>query len=203
MMGTRIETGTCDLAVIGAGPAGMAAAMTAAELGRLRLEGTEEKIPFLEEVLPIFEGRTPLIVEIKPENGNWDALTASTVECLDRFSVDYCMESFDPRSLLWLKRHRPEILRGQLTQNFLKDPAGLGLKNRFLLTMLFYNLRTRPDFIACKFEDRGTASVRLCCRWWGVQGVYWTIRSRRDLKRTERERALAIFEGFEPERAAS
>ena len=33
MMGTRIETGTCDLAVIGAGPAGMAAAMTAAELG--------------------------------------------------------------------------------------------------------------------------------------------------------------------------
>ena len=117
------------------GEGGSVENLTAAELGRYRLEGTDEKIPFLDEVLPIFEGRTPLVVEIKPANGNWDVLTAKTVECLDRFQVRYCMESFDPRSLLWLKKHRPEIVRGQLTQNFLKDPAGLGFKNRFLLTM--------------------------------------------------------------------
>jgi len=172
--------------------------LTAKELGQFRLEGTDEKIPFLEEVLPIFAGRTPLVVEIKPANGNWDSLTAKTVACLDRFQVRYCMESFDPRSLLWLKGHRPGIVRGQLTQNFLKDPSGLSLKNRFLLTGLFYNLRTRPDFIACKFEDRGSLSVRLCCRCWGVQEVLWTIRSRADLKRAEKAGALAIFEGFEP-----
>lgn len=182
------------------GEGGSVENLTAAELGRYRLEGTDEKIPFLDEVLPIFEGRTPLVVEIKPANGNWDVLTAKTVECLDRFQVRYCMESFDPRSLLWLKKHRPEIVRGQLTQNFLKDPAGLGFKNRFLLTMLCFNLRTRPDFIACKFEDRGTASVRLCCRWWGVQEVLWTIRSRAELKKTEQAGALAIFENFEPEK---
>ena len=175
--------------------------LTAEELGRFRLEGTDERIPYLEEVLPIFEGRTPLVVEIKPANGNWDALTAQTVECLERFQVCYCLESFDPRSLLWVKKHRPEIIRGQLTQNFMKEPSGLGIKNRFLLTALFYNLRTRPDFIACKFEDRDSPSVRLCCRCWGVQEVLWTIRSRADLKRAENAGALAIFEGFQPEGA--
>lgn len=173
--------------------------LTAEELGRLRLEGTDEKIPFLEDVLPIFHGRTPLVVEIKPSNGNWAELTAKTVECLDRFQVNYCVESFDPHCLLWLRKNRPEIVRGQLTQNFLADPSGLGLKNRFLLTALFYNVRTRPDFIANKFKDRKNPSCWLCCHCWGVQGVYWTIRSKSDLERAEREQYLVIFEKFDPE----
>lgn len=44
-----------------------ASELTAAELGQYRLEGTDEKIPFLEEVLPLFEGKAPLIVELKVE----------------------------------------------------------------------------------------------------------------------------------------
>ena len=35
---------------------------TAAELSEMRLEGTAQKIPYLEEVLPIFAGKTPLII---------------------------------------------------------------------------------------------------------------------------------------------
>lgn len=172
---------------------------TAAELARFRLEGTDEKIPFLEEVLPIFLGKTPLVVEIKPANGNWNTLTEKTVACLDRFPVNYCMESFDPRVLLWLKAHRPEIVRGQLAQNFLLHPAGLGKKNRWMLTNLLYNCRTRPDFIAYKFEDRNCLAPWLCCHFLGGQEIDWTIRSMRDLQYAEREGHLVIFEGFDPD----
>lgn len=55
---------------------------TADELDALRLDGTEEKIPYLEEVLPIFAGRTPLIIELKPDDGNAAALARKTVVLL-------------------------------------------------------------------------------------------------------------------------
>ena len=45
-----------------------ASQLTAQELDAYRLEGTGEKIPFLEEVLPLFEGRAPLIVELKVDD---------------------------------------------------------------------------------------------------------------------------------------
>ena len=176
---------------------------TAAELDAFRLEGTDNRIPFLEEVLPLFEGKTPLVVEIKPAGGNYAVLTEKTVACLDRFSVKYCVESFDPRVLLWLRTHRPDIIRGQLAQNFLRDAGGLNLFHRIMLTNLFYNVRTRPDFIAYKFEDRKNLSRSLCCRLWGVQAFYWTLRSPADLARAERESALAIFETFDPTKEAA
>ena len=47
-----------------------------------------------------------------------DVYKRQTVDCLDRFSIDYCVESFDPRPLRWLRRHRPSVLRGQLSQDF-------------------------------------------------------------------------------------
>lgn len=185
------------------GAEGTAEQFTAEQLrSRFRLEGTDEPIPFLEEVLPIFEGRTPLVVEIKPVNGNYDELTEKTVACLDRFQADYCIESFDPRVLLWLRKHRPDIVRGQLAQNFLAAAEGLGLKNRFLLTNLLYNLRTRPDFISYRFEDRSGLSPRLISRLLGGQEFDWTIRSRSDMEQAEREKHLVIFERFDPKEDA-
>ena len=72
--------------------------MTAEELAACRLEGTDEPVPYLEEVLPIHEGKTPLVVEIKPYKGNHAELTKRTCELLDRFpQLIYCIESFDPR----------------------------------------------------------------------------------------------------------
>ena len=51
--------------------------LTAEELKNYRLEGTEHHIPLLEEVLPIFAGKAPLIVELKAERGNAEALAAA------------------------------------------------------------------------------------------------------------------------------
>lgn len=171
---------------------------TAAELDAFRLEGTEEKIPFLEQVLPLFEHRTPLVVEIKAERRNHAELTAKTVACLDRFSVEYCMESFDPRVLIWLRRHRPEIVRGQLSQDFFQHPSGLNPVLRFVLTALLDNGATRPDFIAYRFEDRRRVGPRWVCHALGCQEINWTIRSAADMKTAESEGHLVIFEKFDP-----
>lgn len=99
------------------------------------------------------------------------------MDCLDRFSIDYCVESFDPRPLRWLRRHRPSVLRGQLSQDFHRHPSGQGPWNRLALTNLFYNAFTRPDFVAYRFGDREKPAVRLC-RKFGMRMAYWTLRSR-------------------------
>ena len=53
-----------------------------AQLRQLSLLGTEEKIPLLEEVLPLFEGHAPVILELKAENGNWRELCVQTERLL-------------------------------------------------------------------------------------------------------------------------
>ena len=181
------------------GVPGRVAEKTAAELSVLRLDGTEERIPFLEEVLPLFAGRAPLIVELKTDRRNAAVLARTALECLDRFSIDYGVESFDPRPLLWLRRRRPDVLRGQLSQSFWRHGAGQRLWNRLALTNLFYNAFTRPDFVAYRFQDRERLAVRLCRRW-GMRMAYWTIRSWAELALTEQERALPIFEDFTDQR---
>ena len=179
------------------GVPGRVAEKTAEELAALRLAGSEEHIPLLEEVLPLFAGRAPLVVELKTDRHGAAALARDTVDCLDRFSIDYCVESFDPRPLRWLRRHRPSVLRGQLSQNFHRHPSGQGPWNRLALTNLFYNAFTRPDFVAYRFGDREKPAVRLC-RKFGMRMAYWTLRARADVALAEQEGALPIFE--EPDR---
>ena len=173
--------------------------MTEEELAACRLEGTDEKVPFLEEVLPIFEGKAPLVVEIKPCKGNHAELTRRTCELLDRYpKLDYCIESFDPRVLWWLRRHRPEIVRGQLSSNFMKERSGLALIVRFILTNLLTGFLTAPDFIAYNYDCRSNLSLRLCRAIWRVQEFSWTIRSAENAKTALDDGCLIIFEHCVP-----
>lgn len=174
--------------------------LTAEELGSYRLEGTQEHIPLLEEVLALFEGNTPLVVELKPERGNHDALTAAAVALLDRYQVRYCVESFDPRCLMWLRKHRPEIVRGQLSEQFVRHGDTGGQKNAtlFALSHLFMNFLTVPDFIAYRFEDRRSFSLRWCRRIYGVREFSWTITDPRQMSEAEKDGAVPIFEQFDP-----
>lgn len=173
--------------------------LTAEELSQYRLEGTDEKIPFLEEVLPLFEGKAPIIVELKVE-GNSAALAKAACDLLDQYKVDYCIESFHPQAILWLKKNRPEICRGQLSQNFLRSEEGTGLGKAadFAMTNLLTSFLTVPDFIAYNHQHRDNASLSLSKVFWQAQEVSWTIRTPEDMARCESKGSLSIFEQFKP-----
>ena len=174
--------------------------LTAEELKQYRLEGTEHHIPLLEEVLPIFAGKAPLIVELKAERGNAAALAEAACALLDKYHVTYCMESFDPRCLMWLWENRPDVVRGQLSENFARHGDGENLPGvvRWVLSNLLLNCRTRPDFIAYRFEDRKCLSLRLCRSIYHAREFSWTIRSKEDMETAEQNGALVIFEQFNP-----
>ena len=97
------------------------------QVRELRLAGTGEQIPTLDEVLAVFESRegedapAPLIVEVKSYCDDEELLTLKALAALDAHGVTYCVESFDPRVLSWLRTNRPDVVRGQLSENFLRD----------------------------------------------------------------------------------
>ncbi|MBQ5607603.1 MAG: glycerophosphodiester phosphodiesterase, partial [Oscillospiraceae bacterium] len=110
----------------------------------------------------------------------------------------YCIESFDPRCITWLRKNRPQVIRGQLTENFFRSKSNLPWLLKFAMRHQLLNVFTRPDFVAYRFADRKTLSNFICRKIWGVQGVTWTIRSKEDFDTAVSEDWLPIFENFIP-----
>lgn len=173
--------------------------LTLDQLKNYHLEGTTETIPTFREVLNLYNGQAPIIIELKAANGNAAKLSEAVCNALNTYHGPYCIESFDPRCLLWLKRNRPDVIRGQLSMNFMKNPSGQGKFIDFILTFLLGNLLTRPDFIAYKFEDRRNFSNLLCLYLWRMQGASWTITEQKNFEICAGESLLPIFEQFEPQ----
>lgn len=174
--------------------------LTAADLKDYPLMGTEETIPLFREVLDLFAGKTPLIIELKVERDNANALTDAVMEALKGWRGRYCVESFHPLVLLRLKEKYPQVVRGQLSENFLKarDVGTLSMPGRFILTNLLTTAVTTPDFIAYKWQDRRNPSLRLMRSLYGVREAGWTIRDRQTLEELEQDGVIPIFEGFLP-----
>jgi len=174
--------------------------LTAADLKDYPLMGTEETIPLFGEVLELFEGKTPLVIELKVERGNANALTDAAMKALAGWNGTYCMESFHPGALLRLKEKYPHVLRGQLSQDFMRNSevGSLSMPARFVLTHLLTTAFTRPDFIAYKWEDRKEPSLRLMRTLYGVHEMGWTVRDRTTMEALAQDGVGPIFEQFVP-----
>ena len=172
--------------------------LTADQLRRCRLFGTEETIPMLEDVLPLFREGPPLLIELKTRR-NGAALADALCRALEGFPGDFLVESFDPLVLYCLRLRQPAYIRGQLARNFFRDPPIHPIP-AFFLTNLCGNWLSKPDFIAYRHTDRRALSLRLCKRLFGLREFSWTVASEADLRAVEADGAAAIFEGFDPEK---
>ena len=169
------------------------------QLDEYFLEGTDQTIPRFEDVLNLFDGKVPLIVELKSYRGNHAALCKAVCEMLDCYSGVYCLESFDPLCVHWLRKNRPEIVRGQLYVNYLaSSKKKLPWIVKFIMTNQMVNFLVYPDFVAYKYVDRKVLSNTIVRRLWGAQGVTWTVQSQEEYDTAIREGWIPIFEGFRP-----
>ncbi len=173
--------------------------LTVKTLSQYRLEGTDQQIPLFADVLALFAGKAPMIIELKAEGGNHAALTEAVYRALEDYSGVYCIESFDPRVIYWLRKNCPEVCRGQLAENFFKaSEVALPWYLKFLLTNQLGNFLCVPDFVAYCFAHRKNLGFRIVRKLWGVQGVVWTIKTQEDYDDALKEGFIPIFEGFKP-----
>ena len=181
------------------GKTGILEGLTKDDLPHCHLKGTDQCIPTFSQVLDLCGGRQPLIIELKTQGGNADALTEAVCQALRGYEGPFCLESFDPRCLLWLKRHRPELIRGQLSENFLKqEHPAMPWPLRFAASYHLETFLTRPHFIAHKFKDRKNLSVFLIRRLYGIQGITWTVDTEADFHTALQEGWIPIFERIRP-----
>lgn len=172
--------------------------LTTEDLKNYRLEGTEDTIPTFREVLDTFAGKTPIVIELKAEE-NAPALCEAACKAMEGYEGVWCMESFDPRCVLWLKKNRPEIPRGQLAENsFRNHDSKLPWFLKLMLSYHLENFVCQPDFVAYDYGTRKNLSNFLCRKLWKLEGVSWTIRSPEDHKIAEKEGWIPIFEHYEP-----
>jgi glycerophosphoryl diester phosphodiesterase len=169
--------------------------MTEKELADYTLEESDERIPTFSEVLSLVDGKVPLVIELKSEK-NTEALCKALINELKDYKGKYCIESFDPRVLFWFRKNRPEITRGQLSKNFIKEPTEHKFHIRFLLTSLLCNFLTNPDFIAYQYSHRKDLCNIIATKFWRLQAVSWTIKNKKDAAKAKSEGAMIIFEDF-------
>ena len=173
--------------------------LTTEQLKDYPLEGTEETIPTLRELLDLYNGKAPLIVELKPAGNNHAALCQAVCDMLESYKGAYCVESFDPRCVMWLKRNRPKVIRGQLAEDFVKSDQKHPWILRFVLQHMLMNFLAVPDFVAYKYADRKRSpSVWIGRKLYGAAGVSWTLKTQEEFDIAVQEGWLPIFEGFEP-----
>lgn len=173
--------------------------LTARDLPNCFLEGTQETVPTFAQVLELYAGKAPLIVELKAVGSNYAALAEAACDMLKSYDGVYCLESFDPRVVNWLKNNRPHLIRGQLTENFIAGKGPLPMPIKIMLTTQLENFVIQPDFVAFKYIDRKNPGNFLVRRLWGIQGVTWTVKTLEDLATAEKEGYIPIFEGFVPD----
>lgn len=163
---------------------------TLEELQHMHLANTRETIPTLESVLREVDGKVPLIVEYKMDRVDTKVCELGNA-LLKEYNGPYCIESFHPLAVQWYRKHRPNVVRGQLSENF-----GRHGRKQFIywiLTNLFSNVATRPDFIAYRHDDADSLSRRIC-RKLGTLSVAWTIRSQEEFEKAKKHFDLFIFD---------
>lgn len=160
------------------------------EIRSLRLLKTEERIPRLEEVLDLVSGKVLLDIELKSDV-RVGMLEERLVAILDCYSGDFLVKSFHPLSVLWMKRHRPDYIRGWLVMNSKKQ----GAFKRYVVNHLLFLPLLKPDFVAASidfFPNRVLANYR---RKGSV--FVWTIRNFETLSRLETEADSFLMEGMD------
>lgn len=166
------------------------------ELQGFALCRSQERIPRFADVLALVDGRVPLIVEIKIHE-KASVVCEKADELLRAYNGPYCIESFHPFALLWYKKNRPGVIRGQLSSNF-NTPDKREPFDQALVHNLLLNCLGRPDFIAYDHRHKRAFSRVLCQKLFRPLAVAWTIRSPQELEACKDDFTLFIFEHFCP-----
>ncbi|MCM1327131.1 MAG: hypothetical protein NC094_10665 [Bacteroidales bacterium] len=174
------------------------------ELQQFSLCGSGEKIPKLADVLDMIQGKVPLIVELKIERKDI-SLCPIADALLSDYKGLYCIESFNPLGLNWYRKNRGSIVRGQLSDAFLRTEAAGNTSGGvrvlyYALQNLLVNFLSRPDFISynCKFGNN--LPLKLCRKLFHAKAAAWTVKNQEELEKVRPYFDIFIFDSFLPDK---
>lgn len=170
--------------------------MTYKQLSKLKLLNTDEKIPLLEDVLKVVDGKVPIIIEIKDSKDIID-LGKEAYEILKRYNGKYTIQSFNPIVLQWYSNNAKEVVRGQLSGKYNDSNSKINFLEKFLLKNLLLDFKSKPHYIC--YELQGLPNLRVSqIRKKGTMVISWTIRNKKDMEKAYKYSDNIIFDSFIP-----
>jgi glycerophosphoryl diester phosphodiesterase len=173
-----------------------AATLTAGELPRLRLFGTDQHVPTLQQVTENVRGRIPLMIELKRPPGpraRSRILVRAVLEVLQSYSGEGALSSFDPFLVHELRSAKASWPVGQIS-GLLRNASPL---NRLIGRSLASNFLTRPDFICYELAGLPSHIVSMWRRH-GVAVIAWPVKSPDDEAKARKYSDNIIFSDFRP-----
>lgn len=167
--------------------------LTKQDLPFLKLKGSKETIPTLNEALKTINGKTPIIIEIK-NNSKIGKLEQKVIEELSTYKGDVAVASFNPLVLAYFKQHAPHLLRGQLS-GYLKNVKMKFFTRWALKRMVLAKKVACADFI---MYEAKTLPNRFVKKFKRLPLLAWTVRSQEEYLNVVKYCDNVIFEGFEP-----
>lgn len=167
---------------------GAFAALNALQLGMLMLKGSDETIPTLAEVLKLVAGQVPLLIEIKADVGDVNALCRAVADDLAEYPDNAAIMSFNPQVGVWFARFAPQWVRGLVMT---EDTIGWRAR---LAARLTYRL-AKPDFMAydvAYLSNPWLAKLRAK----GVPILTWTVNTMGKAAQAEKFADQIIYEGL-------
>lgn len=156
----------------------------------LRLLDTDYRIPTLNEVLKIIDGKVPIIVELKSDR-RVGLLETELVKQLDKYKGKFCVKSFNPLSIRWFKKNRPNYIRGLLVSNKKRSIANALCRSKLSL------LLSKPDFISCNYKLHNNKRILKYMKKNPV--IAWTIKNEEELLNNKKNFYNLIVDFYEEE----
>lgn len=167
------------------------------ELCRYPVGNSQERIPLFSDVLKLVNGAVPMVIEIKV-GYDYRKTTEAVARMLSDYHGVYCVECFNPLALSWYRKHVPQVIRGQLSMDYEKDPVKMPWLVKIILTNLMMNFCAKPDFISYNHKDQRKKGFRLCRKLFRVKTAAWTIKNEQELENAKGLFDVFIFDGFLP-----
>ncbi len=159
---------------------------------------SDQTIPTFEEVLRLIDGKVPLIIEYKVPGMSIKVCEMADA-LLQNYKGLYCVESFHPLAVLWYRRNRKEIVRGILSDSYIKEGMTEMPKIVYGITHhMLVNFLISPDFIAYHHKYYKDLSRTLCRKLYHAPAVAWTIKSQQQLEDRKDDFDIFIFDSFLP-----
>lgn len=162
--------------------------VTVAELAKLRLAGTGEWIPTLDELLALVQGRVPLLLELKHVPNRDAGLAWEAADRLKRYAGPAAVMSFAAAQLAEIRAANPQLPRGLTAQGNVKRALAHWRAAR----------RFEVDFVSYRARDLPTPMPIAARYLIGIPLICWTVRTPAELARARQWADQVTFEGFAP-----
>jgi glycerophosphoryl diester phosphodiesterase len=176
-------------------------AMTAAQLKRIPIKASTDRMITLGELCDLAAGRSTLVIELKSHFDRDRRLVTRAADVLSGYHGPAAVMSFDPVQMAALRETAPALPRGIVAEsryrrNGRQDHSWAAAKRQ-----LAYGeqvLHMRPQFIAYAVKDLPSIMTVVARKFFRLPILAWTVHSAMEWKTAEGQADQMIFEGFRP-----